>query len=158
MIREAVESHHLRRTVCNAGDTFFSCDWLRLILRTAGIPWYTIQTLVRMMADLHKTLILVHVGEVESNDEVATERVRNSNSVRVSFQGKEYWLDEFAITTEHAPFRHTMQKQRFQQLSSNRHLLSTEIVGTQLKKKAKTVPASKSDLDEEEDFKSPSST
>jgi tRNA intron endonuclease, catalytic C-terminal domain len=28
-----------------------------------NIPWYTIQTLVRMMADLHKTLILVHIEE-----------------------------------------------------------------------------------------------
>lgn len=105
---------------------------------TDGIPWYTIQTLVRMMADLHKTLILVHVSEV--NDDAT-----NGNSVRVSYQGKEYWLDEFAITTEHAPFRHTIQKQRFQQLSSSRKLVSTEIVGTQLKKKAKT--AQKYDCD-----------
>jgi tRNA intron endonuclease, catalytic C-terminal domain len=29
-----------------------------------SIPWYTIQTLVRMMADLHKTLVLVHIEEV----------------------------------------------------------------------------------------------
>ncbi len=33
-----------------------------------NIPWYTIQTLVRMMADLHKTLILVNIEELSSND------------------------------------------------------------------------------------------
>ena len=32
-----------------------------------NIPWYTIQTLVRMMADLHKTLILVNIEEFPSN-------------------------------------------------------------------------------------------
>jgi hypothetical protein len=108
-----------------------------------------------MMADLHKTLILVHVCEVESNVKATADR--GSSSVRVPYQGKEYWLDEFAITTEHAPFRHTMQKQRFQQLSSSRHLLSTEIVGVQLKKRAKTVPTPKSngEEDEQEDFESP---
>jgi hypothetical protein len=125
--------------------------WFRFTIYAGDIPWYTIQTLVRMMADLHKTLILVHVGEVESSDDKAT--TPHESSVRVPYQGKEYWVDEFAITTEHAPFRHTVQKQRFQQLSSSKHLLSSEIIGTQLKKKSKTVPAAPtSDLDEEKDI------
>ena len=49
------------------------------------MDWRTIQTLVRSMPDLHKTLILAHITELEV--------------------GK-FVVDELAIATEHAPFRH----------------------------------------------------
>lgn len=50
------------------------------------LDWRTMQTLVRSMPDLHKTLILAQVREIEGGDE--------------------YIVDEMAIATEHAPFRH----------------------------------------------------
>ena len=49
------------------------------------MDWITIQTLVRSMPDLHKTLILAHITELEV--------------------GK-FAVEELAIATEHAPFRH----------------------------------------------------
>lgn len=49
------------------------------------MDWRTIQTLVRSMPDLHKTLILAHITELEV--------------------GK-FAVEELAIATEHAPFRH----------------------------------------------------
>ena len=49
------------------------------------IDWREMQTLVRSMPDLHKTLVLVNVnGDSEEN----------------------YTLEELAMATEHAPFRH----------------------------------------------------
>ena len=49
------------------------------------LDWREIQTLVRSMPDFHKTLILVNV--------------------RLDEQGK-HVVDELAMATEHAPFRH----------------------------------------------------
>jgi hypothetical protein len=48
------------------------------------LDWRTMQTLVRSMPDLHKTLILAHIRE----------------------QQGEFVVHEMAIATEHAPFRH----------------------------------------------------
>jgi hypothetical protein len=50
------------------------------------LDWEEIQTLVRSMPDLHKTLILAYVQETTE-------------------LGK-YKVEEIAIATEHAPFRH----------------------------------------------------
>jgi hypothetical protein len=50
------------------------------------LDWKEIQTLVRSMPDLHKTLILAYVQETTE-------------------VGK-YMVEEIAIATEHAPFRH----------------------------------------------------
>jgi len=61
------------------------------------------QTLVRSMPDLHKTLILTHIREV----------------------GDEFQVDEMAIATEHAPFRHKKQQ------------VKNVVVGSQVKKKAR---------------------
>lgn len=58
------------------------------------------QTLVRSMPDLHKTLILAYIHQV----------------------GDEFQVEEMAIATEHAPFRH-------------RNV--TKEVGGQVKKKAR---------------------
>jgi len=49
------------------------------------LDWKVLQTLVRSMPSLHKTLILASVREI-GNDE--------------------YKVDEIAMATEHAPFRH----------------------------------------------------
>jgi hypothetical protein len=56
------------------------------------IDWREMQTLVRSMPDLHKTLVLVNVN-VNAN---AKDIDGNNNRC----------VDELAITTEHAPFRH----------------------------------------------------
>ena len=48
------------------------------------LDWRTMQTLVRSMPDLHKTLILAHIREDEES----------------------FSVEEMAIATEHAPFRH----------------------------------------------------
>ncbi|KAL7459373.1 hypothetical protein ACHAWC_011826 [Mediolabrus comicus] len=55
------------------------------------LDWRTIQTLVRSMPDLHKTLIIAHVKEVAT---IAIDPSRR------------YYVEELAMTTEHAPFRH----------------------------------------------------
>jgi hypothetical protein len=49
------------------------------------IDWREMQTLVRSMPDLHKTLVLANVKGVGEDD---------------------MYVEELAITTEHAPFRH----------------------------------------------------
>lgn len=49
-----------------------------------NIPWYTIQTLVRMMADLHKTLILLHIEEFPTHD---MGQVTQGNSTESTQQG-----------------------------------------------------------------------
>jgi hypothetical protein len=51
------------------------------------VDWREIQTLVRSMPDLHKTLILAHVVIHNGGEGPAT-------------------VEELAMTTEHAPFRH----------------------------------------------------
>lgn len=65
-----------------------------------------IQTLVRSQSDLHKTLILTNV--------------RQSNEKGTASPG--FVVDEIAIATEHAPFRH-------------KHIKKEINVGGQIKKK-----------------------
>lgn len=50
-----------------------------------SIDWREMQTLVRSMPDLHKTLVLANVKGIDGNNP---------------------YVEELAITTEHAPFRH----------------------------------------------------
>jgi hypothetical protein len=59
------------------------------------IDWRSIQTLVRSMPDLHKTLILVNVKRRDDPD----------GDGDVGSSGC-YDIKELAIGTEHAPFRH----------------------------------------------------
>ena len=73
------------------------------------------QTLVRSMPDLHKTLILAHIREGEES----------------------FSVDEMAITTEHAPFRHKN---------------TVKGVGSQMKK-AKTDKIDEGDGDRKEEVK-----
>eukprot|EP00581_Thalassiosira_minuscula_P015004 CAMPEP_0183731628 /NCGR_PEP_ID=MMETSP0737-20130205/35993_1 /TAXON_ID=385413 /ORGANISM="Thalassiosira miniscula, Strain CCMP1093" /LENGTH=199 /DNA_ID=CAMNT_0025964409 /DNA_START=124 /DNA_END=723 /DNA_ORIENTATION=- len=82
------------------------------------LDWRTLQTLVRSMPDLHKTLIVAHVREEEEelllDDTTAVTTCDDSDCKGSSgddgmdapmFQ-KRYVVDELAIATEHAPFRH----------------------------------------------------
>ena len=55
------------------------------------IDWREMQTLVRSMPDLHKTLVLVNANAAKVID-------IDGNNNRC--------VDELAISTEHAPFRH----------------------------------------------------
>mmetsp|Transcript_50 Transcript_50/g.65 ORF Transcript_50/g.65 Transcript_50/m.65 type:complete len:135 (-) Transcript_50:229-633(-) len=55
------------------------------------LDWRTMQTLVRSMPDLHKTLI---IASLEKNDNI------NDNG------DDGYIVHELAMATEHAPFRH----------------------------------------------------
>lgn len=68
------------------------------------LDWRTIQTLVRSMPDLHKTLIIAHVKEVTTNEMGEQEEkfvVTYGDPSR-----RLYYVEELAMTTEHAPFRH----------------------------------------------------
>jgi hypothetical protein len=86
------------------------------------LDWRTLQTLVRMMPDLRKTLIVAHVvmevmidKDHENNGryhphphdhggdviEASTEEAARSSSMKHS-----YTVQELAFSTEHAPFRH----------------------------------------------------
>lgn len=56
-----------------------------LSLLDGRLDWRTMQTLTRSMPDLHKTLILAHIVQNEHGD---------------------FSVEEMAIATEHAPFRH----------------------------------------------------
>jgi tRNA intron endonuclease, catalytic C-terminal domain len=71
------------------------------------IDWYTVQTLVRMMPDLHKTLILVHVTPKENPDPInGTDGDDNQHGRIVHPLLRDWTVHELAVTTEHAPFRH----------------------------------------------------
>ncbi len=69
----------------------------------SSMDWRMVQTLVRSMPDLHKTLIIAHVKEV------STEVERKEGKRIVVTYGdpsRRYIVEELAIATEHAPFRH----------------------------------------------------
>mmetsp|Transcript_16474 Transcript_16474/g.24666 ORF Transcript_16474/g.24666 Transcript_16474/m.24666 type:complete len:159 (+) Transcript_16474:32-508(+) len=70
------------------------------------LNWMTIQTLVRSMPELHKTLIIATIrkSSAENDDAIAFEKdVGNDQSKET----KDYYIvDELAVATEHAPFRH----------------------------------------------------
>ena len=75
------------------------------------LDWRTIQTLVRSMPDLRKTLIIAHVREVDpagggkGQVKVRTDE-SNDNSKGTQQALNRYVVEELAIATEHAPFRH----------------------------------------------------
>jgi hypothetical protein len=58
---------------------------VHLVHPDGRLDWRTMQTLTRSMPDLHKTLILAHIVQNEQGD---------------------FSVEEMAIATEHAPFRH----------------------------------------------------
>ena len=83
---------------------FHRCSLLYVFYPDGRLDWRTHQTLVRSMPDLHKTLIVANVREIEHADDDLS---------------RQYAVDELAMATEHAPFRHK---------------ISSKGVGSQLKK------------------------
>ena len=79
-------------------------DFCIHVVRDDGLlDWREIQTLVRSMSDFHKTLILANVKkDAEGNISV----------------------DELAVTTEHAPFRHKqkLDKQKLGEVGKQRKM------------------------------------
>jgi len=67
------------------------------------LDWRTIQTLARSMPDLRKTLIVAHVREIARNDADGNGDVVDGCDSQLA---ERYVVDELAIATEHAPFRH----------------------------------------------------
>ena len=64
------------------------------------LDWRRIQILVRSMPSLHKTLILAHVHRKD----VKADCNGDDNTMMAM-----YTIEELAIGTEHAPFRHKKQ-------------------------------------------------
>ena len=76
-----------------------------------GLDWRMIQTLVRSMPDLHKTLIVAHVKEVIEEEEIEKKKKKKKKAeeeivVTYGDPPRRYIVEELAIATEHAPFRH----------------------------------------------------
>ncbi len=69
------------------------------------LNWMTIQTLVRSMPDLHKTLIVAIIRKSSAGDVGAISHDREIDHQSAGGKGY-YTVDELAIATEHAPFRH----------------------------------------------------
>jgi len=79
------------------------------------LDWRTVQTLVRSMPDLHKTLIIAHVKEVAVELEKEEEII-----VTYGDPSRRYVVEELAIASEHAPFRHkNVKKGVGMQIKSN---------------------------------------
>lgn len=74
-----------------------------------SLNWMTIQILVRSMPDLHKTLIIGNVKKCSAmnSDAIAYTPTTSIKTDRSSVESMNYYLvEEIAITSEHAPFRH----------------------------------------------------
>lgn len=84
----------------NVASNVVVCDSLTIQLTCLSIDeridWMTMQTLVRSMPDLHKTLILVNVKAI----------CAPSNKISCADEVSNYKVEEVAIASEHAPFRH----------------------------------------------------
>lgn len=81
-------------------------DFCVHVVRSDGrLDWRTMQTLVRSMPDLHKTLILAHVVLKQRNNSTKknSDELEKDDSDTIS---NPYDVHELAIGTEHAPFRH----------------------------------------------------
>lgn len=92
------------------------------------------QTLVRSMPDLHKTLILAHARSI--NHGVASGNKEESSKpnrivIRTGSNNEEEWVvEELAMATEHAPLRH---RQKLLKASAE----NTANVGAQRKRQKK---------------------
>jgi hypothetical protein len=78
-----------------------------------ALDWRTLQTLVRMMPDLRKTLIVAHVvSAVEEENDGDSKRqcvdgeLEDATPTQPSRKYYSYAVHELAFATEHAPFRH----------------------------------------------------
>ena len=73
--------------------------------------WRRIQTLVRSMPNLHKTLIVANVRTVVGQEfSRANLSNRKGSEMKETFSNsgdfQRYFVEELAIASEHAPFRH----------------------------------------------------
>ena len=71
------------------------------------LDWRRIQTLVRSMPGLHKTLIIACVKQVmskDSMDSTTSRLVSGEEKYRIDYS--QWKVEELAIASEHAPFRH----------------------------------------------------
>ena len=68
-----------------------------------SLDWRIIQTLTRLVVSTGKTLIVAHVKEVR--DDVTEDEAKDS-VVSYGDPPVRYIVEELAIATEHAPFRH----------------------------------------------------
>eukprot|EP00986_Skeletonema_menzelii_P012012 scaffold6394_cov155-Skeletonema_menzelii.AAC.3 len=69
-----------------------------------SMDWRMIQTLTRLVVSTGKTLIVAHVKEVSKD----TTKDKTTEDMVVSYgdPAVRYIVEELAIATEHAPFRH----------------------------------------------------
>ena len=73
------------------------------------LDWRMLQTLVRSMPAIRKTLIIANVRDAKSTDRCDDDDDDNITAHRtdaISIRQGSYAVDELAIATEHAPFRH----------------------------------------------------
>lgn len=68
-----------------------------------SLDWRIIQTLTRLVVSTGKTLIVAHVKEV--TEDVTEDKAKDS-VVSYGDPPVRYIVEELAIATEHAPFRH----------------------------------------------------
>ena len=78
--------------------------------RVGTMDWRTLQTLVRSMPDLHKTLIVAHVRVEEMSapaegEEGGTSGPPSGDGGNTASTSTRYCVDELCLTSEHAPFR-----------------------------------------------------
>ena len=79
--------------------------------RVGTMDWRTLQTLVRSMPDLHKTLIVAHVRRVEEmrapaqGEEGGAKGPPSGDGSNTTSTSARYSVDELCLTSEHAPFR-----------------------------------------------------
>ena len=68
--------------------------------KNGKLDWRMIQTLVRSMPSIKKTLIIAHVKEKKMGDDTS------SDDTQQQLVKERYVVHELAISSEHAPFRH----------------------------------------------------
>ena len=95
-------------------------------INSVRLNWMTIQILVRAMPDLHKTLIIANVKQVSAHTIGAIEYSLNDNNCYY------YIVEEIAIASEHAPFRHNKHGSITSCINDN-NCISQLQVGKQIK-------------------------
>jgi hypothetical protein len=70
------------------------------------IDWREMQSLVRSMPDLHKTLVLANCRRTTTDKNFGTRPSVEGDEVNGTGDADDYTIEEIALATEHAPFRH----------------------------------------------------
>ena len=74
--------------------------------KNGKLDWRMIQTLVRSMPSIKKTLIVAHVKEKMMDGSSSCDGSGDSGDDRQQLVKERYVVHELAISSEHAPFRH----------------------------------------------------